>query len=51
MSGALGVAAFIAFIVFGVAQLVEGFVGIEHEIGFGWAFAALFAAPGLALVI
>lgn len=44
MSGVFGVAAFVAFMVFGVTQIVAGFVGIEHELGSGWAYGALVAA-------
>ena len=84
MNAALGVILFVAFIIFGIAQIVAGYVGIEDGLGtlwawgavvigllfrftlpltigafFGamnvwgwhWALAALFAAPGLLLII
>ena len=41
---ALGIVGFIAFMLFGVAQLVAGYAGIEHHLGWGWAAAALVAA-------
>lgn len=44
MSGAFGVFGFIAFLVLGIAQLVAGFLGIEHGLGAGWAYGALAAA-------
>lgn len=47
MYAALGIVGFIAFMAFGVAQLVAGFVGIEHGIGSFWAWAALIAAFAL----
>lgn len=33
MNAALGIVGFIAFMAFGIAQLVAGFAGIEHGIG------------------
>jgi len=84
MKNILPVLGFIGFFAFGIAQIVAGFLGIDHHLGgfwawaavavmflfrftlpitvgsfFGamnvwgwhWAFAALFAAPGLAFVI
>jgi|GEM_PF-764564 len=44
MNAALGIAGFLAFTAFGIAQLVAGFVGIEQGLGLFWAWAALFAA-------
>ncbi|MHB1099270.1 MAG: hypothetical protein ACYCZR_06910 [Burkholderiales bacterium] len=44
MNAALGIVGFVVFLVFGIAQLVAGFSGIEHGIGSLWAWAALFAA-------
>ena len=43
MSTVLGIVGFPAFIVFGIAQLVAGFAGIEHDLGVGWAWGALIA--------
>lgn len=47
MNAALGIVGFIAFMAFGIAQLVAGFTGIEHGIGSVWAWVALFAALAL----
>jgi hypothetical protein len=80
----MAILGFLAILVFGVAQFVAGYLGIEHHFGAGWAtgvlvvcflfrfmlpitigsffgamtvwgwhwaFAALFAAPGLLFVI
>ena len=44
MNGVLGIAGFLAFLVFGLAQIVAGFAGIQHGLGAGWAWAALIAA-------
>ncbi len=44
MSTVLGIGGFLAFMVFGIAQLVAGFAGIEHGLGVGWAWGALIAA-------
>ena len=44
MNAVLGIAGFLAFLAFGISQLVAGFVGIEHGIGAGWAWGALIAA-------
>lgn len=37
-------AIFGTFLIFGLAQLVAGFAGIEHGLGAGWAWGALIAA-------
>ncbi|RXZ44257.1 hypothetical protein [Crenobacter cavernae] len=47
MSAALGIVGFIAFMAFGIVQLVAGFSGIEYGIGPVWAWAALLAALAL----
>lgn len=47
MNAALGIVGCIAFMAFGIAQLVAGFAGIEHGIGSFWAWAALFVALAL----
>jgi hypothetical protein len=47
MSGILGVFGFIAFLLFGIAQLYAGYLGIEHHLGSIWAFIAIFLALGL----
>lgn len=44
MNAVLGVAGFIAFLLFGIAQLTAGFVGIEQGLGLFWAWGALVAA-------
>jgi hypothetical protein len=44
MNALLGTGGFIAFAIFGIAQLVAGFAGIEHGLGVGWAWAALAVA-------
>lgn len=44
MNAALGGLAFIAVMIFGIAQLVAGFAGIEGGIGVIWAWIALIAA-------
>ena len=44
MSIVLGIVGFLAFMVFGIAQLVAGLAGIEHGLGVGWAWGALIAA-------
>lgn len=44
MGAALGIAGFLAFMAFGIAQLVAGFVGIEDGLGVVWAWVALVAA-------
>lgn len=44
MGASLGVIGFVAFMAFGIAQLVAGFVGIEHELGLIWSWVALIAA-------
>jgi hypothetical protein len=44
MNPVLGTVGFFAFLAFGIAQLVAGFLGIEHGIGAGWAWGALIAA-------
>ncbi|PJE78255.1 hypothetical protein CI610_02817 [invertebrate metagenome] len=35
---------FILFFLFGIAQLVAGYVGIDYHFGAGWAVAALVAS-------
>lgn len=47
MSGALSVVGVIAFLLFGIAQLCAGYLGIEHHLGSIWAFVAIFLALGL----
>lgn len=44
MDSILGVVGFLAFILFSAAQLLAGFLGIEHGIGPVWAWGALFCA-------
>lgn len=44
MSAFFGFIAVVAFLVFGIAQLIAGFAGIEHGLGSFWAWAALIAA-------
>lgn len=44
MNAALGVVVFIGFLVFALAQLAVGFLGIEVGLGAIWAWLALFAA-------
>ncbi len=44
MNAALGIAGFLAFLAFGLAQFVAGYAGIEHGLGAGWAWGALIAA-------
>src|SRR5215467_12566223 len=44
MMGGVGI---VVFIVFALAQLVAGFLGIEYELGTFWASAAIFVAFGL----
>lgn len=39
-----GLLAFAAFVAFAVAQMVAGYLGIEHLVGAVWAGLALFAA-------
>jgi hypothetical protein len=47
MSTLFGAAGVIAFLAFGIAQLVAGFAGIEHGLGVVWAWIALAVALGL----
>jgi hypothetical protein len=47
VNAALGLLGFIAFLGLGIAQLVAGFVGIEHGIGSIWAWIALIAVFAL----
>lgn len=44
MSGVVGLIVGIAFVALAVAQLVAGFVGIEHEVGTWWAWGAVAVA-------
>ena len=46
MGAALGIIGFLAFLAFGIAQLVAGFAGIELGVGSFWAWAALIVALG-----
>jgi hypothetical protein len=41
---ALGCIFMIGMLVYGVAQIWAGFIGIDHHHGFGWAMAAVAAA-------
>lgn len=47
MSEALSVVGVIGFLLFGIAQLCGGYLGIEHHLGSIWAFVAIFLALGL----
>jgi hypothetical protein len=44
MNAVFGIAGFLAFLAFGLAQLAAGFAGIEHGLGAGWAWGALITA-------
>ena len=46
MGAALGIIGFLAFLAFGIAQLVAGFAGIELGVGSFWAWTALIVALG-----
>lgn len=46
MSNVFGGLGIVAFLVFGIAQMIAGFAGISHELGAVWAWAALVAALG-----
>lgn len=47
MSGALTALGAIVFLLFGIAQICAGYVGIDHHFGAVWAFVAIFLALGL----
>ncbi len=44
MQAVLGVLLFLVVLGAGIASLVLGFMGIEHSIGAGWAYAAVAVA-------
>jgi hypothetical protein len=51
MNGAFSVLGAIAFLLFGIAQIYAGYVGIDHHLGAIWAFAAVFLALGLRFTV
>lgn len=51
MTAAIGFIGFLAIMAFGVAQMYVGFIGIEYELGVGWAWGALGLALALRLTL
>jgi len=44
LGGALGCAFMIGMLVYGIAQIWAGYIGIDHHLGSGWAIGAVVVA-------
>ena len=44
LGGALGCVFMIGMLIYGIAQIWAGYIGIDHHLGSGWAIAAVVVA-------